>query len=134
MLPLCKFYRYLIYRLYHFRNDTPIFNTIATLTIVHWFQLLNIFYVVDEFTSYKIWNSIFSPSKFNPMIVILFGILNFILLYNKKKWKSYDEEFKNESPKERKRGLIIVLSYLIGTIILSFVLVIAIGEYKASLK
>ena len=82
MLPLCKFYRYLIYRLYHFRNDTPIFNTIATLTIVHWFQLLNIFYVVDEFTSYKIWNSIFSPSKFNPMIVILFGILNFILLYN----------------------------------------------------
>ena len=134
MLPLCKFYRYLIYRLYHFRNDTPIFNTIATLTIVHWFQLLNIFYVVDEFTSYKIWNSIFSPSKFNPMIVILFGILNFILLYNKKKWKSYAEEFKNESPKERKRGLIIVLSYLIGTIILSFVLVIAIGEYKASLK
>ncbi len=134
MLPLCKFYRYLIYRLYHFRNDTPIFNTIATLTIVHWFQLLNIFYVVNEFTSYKIWNSIFSPSKFNPMIVILFGILNFILLYNKKKWKSYDEEFKNESPKERKRGLIIVLSYLIGTIILSFVLVIAIGEYKASLK
>lgn len=134
MLPLCKFYRYLIYRLYHFRNDTPIFNTIATLTIVHWFQLLNIFYVVDEFTSYKIWNYIFSPSKFNPMIVILFGILNFILLYNKKKWKSYDEEFKNESPKERKRGLIIVLSYLIGTIILSFVLVIAIGEYKASLK
>jgi hypothetical protein len=134
MLPLCKFYRYLIYRLYHFRNDTPIFNTIATLTIVHWFQLLNIFYVVDEFTSYKIWNSIFSPSKFNPIIVILFGILNFILLYNKKKWKSYDEEFKNESPKERKRGLIIVLSYLIGTIILSFVLVIAIGEYKASLK
>lgn len=134
MLPLCEFYRYLIYRLYHFRNDTPIFNTIATLTIVHWFQLLNIFYVVDEFTSYKIWNSIFSPSKFNPMIVILFGILNFILLYNKKKWKSYDEEFKNESPKERKRGLIIVLSYLIGTIILSFVLVIAIGEYKASLK
>ena len=134
MLPLCKFYRYLIYRLYHFRNDTPIFNTIATLTIVHWFQLLNIFYVVDEFTSYKIWNSIFSPSKFNPMIVILFGILNFILLYNKKKWKSYDEEFKNELPKERKRGLIIVLSYLIGTIILSFVLVIAIGEYKASLK
>lgn len=134
MIPLCKFYRYLIYRLYHFRNDTPIFNTIATLTIVHWFQLLNIFYVVDEFTSYKIWNSIFSPSKFNPMIVILFGILNFILLYNKKKWKSYDEEFKNESPKERKRGLIIVLSYLIGTIILSFVLVIAIGEYKASLK
>ena len=124
----------MIYRLYHFRNDTPIFNTIATLTIVHWFQLLNIFYVVDEFTSYKIWNSIFSPSKFNPMIVILFGILNFILLYNKKKWKSYDEEFKNESPKERKRGLIIVLSYLIGTIILSFVLVIAIGEYKASLK
>ncbi len=120
--------------MYHFRNDTPIFNTIATLTIVHWFQLLNIFYVVDEFTSYKIWNSIFSPSKFNPMIVILFGILNFILLYNKKKWKSYDEEFKNESPKERKRGLIIVLSYLIGTIILSFVLVIAIGEYKASLK
>lgn len=134
MLPLCKFYRYLIYRLYHFRNDTPIFNTIATLTIVHWFQLLNIFYVVDEFTSYKIWNSIFSPSKFNPVVVILFGILNFILLYNKKKWKSYDEEFKNESPKERKRGLIIVLSYLIGTIILSFVLVIAIGEYKASLK
>lgn len=132
MLPLFKFYRYLIYRLYHFRNDTPIFNTIATLTIVHWFQLLNVLFIVDVFTSYKVWPD---WSKYNPAVsALLFGVINFILFYNKKKWKSYDEEFKNESPRDKKIGLILVLTYLIGTIILSFAVAMIVGEYEASLK
>ena len=125
MLPLCKFYRYLIYRLYHFRNDTPTFNVIITLTGIHWAQLLDVLYIIDTFTPFQV-----APdwSKYNPAVsALLFGVINFILLYNKKKWKSYDEEFKNESPRDKKIGLILVLTYLIGTIILSFVLMIVVG-------
>ncbi len=83
MLPLCKFYRYLIYRLYHFRDDTPEINVIGTLTIVHLVQILGVLFFVDKFTSFKVWPD---WTKYNPTIcVILFGVLNFLLLYNKKK-------------------------------------------------
>lgn len=122
MLPLCKFYRYLIYRLYHFRDDTPVINVIVTLTIVHLFIILNILFVIDEFTIFKVWPNF---ATFDSLLfIILFGILNYLLFYNKKKWTSYDNEFKDETSQQRRRGLIFVLSYLIGTIVLSFIFLI----------
>ena len=49
MLKLCKFYRYLIYRIYHFSNDTPEINTIGSLTIVHLCQILCFTVIIDCF-------------------------------------------------------------------------------------
>jgi len=61
-------------------------------------------------------------------IAILFFGLNYFLFYNKKKWKIYFKEFRNETEKERKRGFILVLSYLIGSIVASFGLAILVNE------
>lgn len=132
MLPLCKFYRYLIYRLYHFRDDTPEINVVGTLTIVHLVQILGVLFFVDKFTSFKVWPD---WTKYNPTIcVILFGVLNFLLLYNKKKWKSYDKEFKDESARHKRNGTIVVLAYLIGTIVLFWGLLFSFSLYQDSLK
>lgn len=125
MLPLCKFYRYLIYRLYHFRDDTPVVNVMITLTVVHLFIILNILFIINEFTTFKVWPDF---TTFKPQLfVILFIILNYLLFYNKKKWVIYDNEFKNETPKQKKIGLIFVLLYLIGIIIISFIFLICYG-------
>jgi hypothetical protein len=48
MLPLCKFYRYLIYRLYHFSDDMPVLKVVLTLSFIHYVQLLIIVTVIEE--------------------------------------------------------------------------------------
>lgn len=124
MLPLCRFYRYLIYRLYHFRDDTPIINTILTLAIVHCFQILTLLLLVNELTQYKLWFDIPPYSeriKLFPYIIIWI-LLHYILFYNKEKWQSFDSEFKNENSKQRRIGFTLTLTYLIGSIVLFFVI------------
>lgn len=123
MLPLCKFYRYLIYRMYHFReDDTPVANVLMTLTVVHIIQLMAIVIVVDKCFGVELWPSF---SKMEVQIMTLaFMVLHYFLLYDKKKWKSFDKEFKDETEKERKIGFWLVILYLVGSIILSFVAII----------
>lgn len=122
MLPLCKFYRYLIYRMYHFRDDTPVTNTLVTLMVVHSFQLMAIVIVMDKCFGTNLWPSL---SKGEIKIMVgAFLVLHYFLLYDKKKWKSFDKEFKDETEKERKIGFWLVILYLVGSIILSFVAII----------
>ena len=122
MLPLCKFYRYLIYRLYHFRDDTPIINVIGTLTIVHLSQVFCVVVIIQQMTNDRLLPQI--SKEGNALIVIAIAVLHYYLFYNKKKWESYGKEFKDETPKHKKKGFILVLSYLITPIILFFLLLI----------
>jgi hypothetical protein len=45
----------------------------------------------------------------------------YFLVYNKKRWESYIEEFGNESEHQRNRGNRPVISYLIGSVSLFFI-------------
>jgi len=132
MLPLCKFYRYLIYRLYHFREDTPVVNTVLILGYVHFSQMLLILYLMAKFTPFGVmpdWHA------YNMhLIAIIFLGLHFLLFYNKKKWRAIEDEFKGESPGHRKVGTIIILTYLIGSIILTWGVIISCSLYQDSLK
>jgi|GEM_PF-442704 len=128
MLKLCKFYRYLIYRIYHFSNDTPGLNVILTLSVIHSAQILVIYMSIRRIFFDDCLPSILF-SKYEDVIYVIFlFLLNYFLFYNKKKWKSYFKEFQNETEKERKRGFILVLSYLIGSIVASFGLAILVNE------
>jgi len=128
MLKLCKFYRYLIYRIYHFANDTPGLNVILTLSIVHFTQFLSLLTVVNRvfFPEINLSPSLSKLEMYIFMPCLFF--LHFILFYNKKKWKIYFKEFRNETKEERKRGFILVLSYLIGSIVASFGIMILVCE------
>lgn len=120
-----KFYRYLIYKLYSWglkkKNDTPVTNVILTLTFVHYVQLLTIYTVL-----LKIFPTINYFDKVDRIYIgiafIVFYIIHYLLIYNKKRWELYLEEFGNEDNKKRKKGSILVLSYLIGSIVLFFLL------------
>ena len=103
------------------KGDTPIANVIITLTFVHFVQLLTLDLIVLRFIP-----SINIFSTFNKVslcfFLIVFYAINYFVIYNKKRWASYLEKYKNESDSERKRGNLLVLSYLIGSILIFFVL------------
>lgn len=124
MLPLCKFYRYLIYRLYHFQSDTPITNVIVTLGVVHLFIVMALLIAFCKGTGFDL----FPEVEGNELIIIICALLwfalHYFLLYNKDKWKSFDKEFKTETPKHKRIGFWVVIFYLLGCYIASFGVII----------
>lgn len=120
-------YRYLIYKLYTWalkkKSNTPIANVIFTLSFVHFAQLLTVYSIGLRFIpTFKILSHL--TKIYVGGFMILFCIINYFLIYNKEKWNSYLEEFRNESTEQSKKGKILVLSYLIGSIVLFFITVI----------
>jgi RsiW-degrading membrane proteinase PrsW (M82 family) len=110
-------YRYIIYKIYSWKNDTPIGNTILTLATVHFFHVLTILTFIDAVvTPLKLFSNINKTYLF--VGAIIYFILFYFLVYDKKRWDSYIKEFENENEKERKRGNVIVISFLIGSILL----------------
>ena len=124
-------YRYLIYRLYTWRleknDDTPEATVIFTMSVVHLIQLMTLLAIIPI-------PAAFHFTKLTQYcIVIGFMVLYYLLVYNKKKWLSYIDEFKNETPEQRRKGTIFVQLFTIGSIILFFavlVIIITISEYK----
>ena len=123
---MCKFYRYIIYKLYSWglkrTNDTPVANVIITLSIVHLMQLMTLYSILARFVTFIKWNHV-NPILLYFMIFTYIG-LNYLILYNKKKWKSYIKEFEKENDKQKKKGTIMVLSYLIGSILMFYIVLI----------
>jgi len=114
-------YRYLIYKIYSWtadkRGDTPIGNTILTLSLVH---LLTFLLFIDRMVTPLKWMYKFNKTYLFIGLLVYF-ILFYFLIYNKKRWASYVEEFSSESEKERKLGNFIVIAFLIGSILLFFI-------------
>lgn len=128
MLKLNKFYRYLIYRVSHFENLTPVMNTLFALSVTHTFVIATIFIIIAKALHYEY---DFIPSRLEAFLIFsVVMLIHYILFYDKKKWKEYEEEFKNETPKDRKVGLIKVLIYLIGSIAAFFIFMMVTFEQK----
>ena len=120
-----KFYRYLIYKLYSWGlkrpGDTPIANVIFTLTFVHAVQLLSLYAIIGQIVpQVAIFDNL--PKVYIGSFFIVFSVIHYFIIYDKKRWENYLEEFKNEKPQESRQGKWLVLGYLIGSIVLFFIL------------
>lgn len=119
-----SFYKYLIGRLYSWamkrEGDTPIVNVILTMCIVHYFQ---------AFTFYIILRRIFYYPDFIQQVnklhlgfsLIIFFIVYYFLVFRQEKWDQYARFVETEDDYRRKKGNLLVLLYLIGSIALFFV-------------
>lgn len=120
-------YKYLIYKIYSWtankKNDTPIANTVLTLAAVHFFQLLTLLLFIDRIIVPLEWLSkMYRINKtYLLVLALIYLIVFYFLIYNKNRWDGYIEEFKNESNDQRRKGNIMVISYLIGSILLFFI-------------
>ena len=115
-------YKYIIYKIYSWKNDTPIANTILTLSIIHFFQLLTLLLIIDRLITPFLFTENHNVGKGTLFIglVIYFGLF-YLVVYNKQRWNAYVEEYKNESEEQRKRGNRFVITYLVGSILLFFI-------------
>ncbi|MBV8252011.1 MAG: hypothetical protein JO154_05335 [Chitinophaga sp.] len=126
-----QFYKYIIYRLYtwakNIRGDnTPVFNVIITLAFVHYMQIITALMIMKSMLRSKVTFPRLVP-EYVVGFAILFSIAHYFLFYNKKRWASYEKEFKDESPEERRRGKIYVLAYLIGSAFSPMILALLFG-------
>jgi hypothetical protein len=125
-----KFYRYIIYRLYSIglrrQNDTPALNVILTLSFVHFTQLFTVYIILLKiFPQISIIGKLGKNEKiFVGIFLLVFGLIHLIFLFNKERWNKYVEEFKNELPQEQRKGSIKVYSYLVGSIVLPFLVAV----------
>jgi hypothetical protein len=120
-----KFYRYLIYRIYTWRlnkkDDTPVATLVFLMSAVHTVQMIIVGLVITKL--YPSVGSIFMQKKiFILVFYFAFSIVYYLLVYDKKKWESYVEEFSKETPQVRRDRGILVWLFTVGTIILFFIL------------
>ena len=95
-------------------------NVILTLALVHFFQFVIILIFIDQLIMPLPWLIKINKPELFVGIIIYFAIFYFVV-YDKKKWDSYIEEFRNESDSARKRGNIIVIAFLVGSILISLI-------------
>ena len=115
-----KFYRYLIYKIYHISNDTPIANVVLTLVLVHFFQLMTIYiWIIKLFPQFEIFEKI--DKIYVGLSVIIFAVIYYYLVYNKERWKTYFIEFENEDYLKSRKGTFLVGTFIIGSILLFFI-------------
>ncbi len=126
------FYKYLIYRLYHFTNkknaaETPLNNVVLTLFIVHSIQLLTLYCIC-----LKIWPALDFILEFNKIVfyslAILFMGLHYFVFYDRNKIAEYNKLFESENAEQKRRLTSLVILYLIGSIIAFFVTVVFLFE------
>lgn len=105
-----KFYRYLVYRIFHFNNDGPEINVIVILGMIHGSYVLSCLFLL----------SIIFPFDYPDLdksevyiLALLFFAIHFLIFFRPSKWKTYFKEFENESKEERRKGSFLVWGYLI---------------------
>lgn len=124
MTKLRRFYRYLIYRIYHINNNDPDLKVLGILTFIHTSHIFTCMFLALWLFSIDLFNF----EKIELFIIsILFFALHYYLFYKPQKWEEYFKEFENETKKERVKGSFLVWGYMIVSLIMPFV----IGIYLA---
>jgi len=122
---MLKFYSYVIYKVYTWgkrgSNATPVMNVLIALTFVHYVQLLTLYIILTRIFPFL---SFFERQNrmYTAIGLIVFFIIHYLVFYNKDRWASYVEKYKNETEKKKRKGSFLVLVYLIGSIVLFFLL------------
>jgi hypothetical protein len=88
------------------------------LVMTHYLQIVTIYSIlVYLFPSFHV-----SLNKFQLLIgAISFQLFYHVLVYNKKRWNSYIELFKNETAEQGKRGTNFLYIYFLGSNLLLFI-------------
>lgn len=128
-------YSYLIYKIYGWTanrpNETPVFNTVMVLAVVHLCHGLTIFLYLNAFFFQS--RNLFDFSKgYVFLATIAWLLLLHLLLYNKERWAGYVAQYQGEDAHARKVGDYKVLAFCVGSILAFFVSVplsFALGDH-----
>ena len=111
----------MIYRFYSWRlkkDNIPSTTVELLMCLPHLFQLATVYIVLLYF-----FPSLKKINLTNFQLItclIRFQLLYHVIVYNKKRWMDYIEEFKNETDEQRKKRTTLIIIYTIGTYLLFF--------------
>ncbi len=114
-----KFYRYFVYRIYHINNNDPSMKVIMFICMVHGSHVLSGLFILSIIFSFDY--SGLDKSEVS-LLALLFCLLQLFIFYNPNKWKTFFKEFENETKEERRKGTILVWSYIIVSLALPMIL------------
>ena len=114
-----KFYQYFVYRIYHINNNDPSMKVILFICMVHGSHVLSGLFILSIIFSFDY--SGLDKSGVS-LLALLFCLLQLFIFYNPNKWKTYFKEFENETKEERRKGTILVWSYIIVSLALPIIL------------
>ena len=90
------------------------------MCLPHYLQILSLY----AFISYlfpKI-DSLIQLTKFQLLFIALgFQLLFHLLMYKKKRWLGYIEQFKNETTEQKRKGTILIQIYHVLSVVLFFI-------------
>ena len=114
-----KFYRYLVYKIFHFNNDSPEINVMVILGMIHGSHVLSCLFILSIIFSFDY--SGLDKSEVSLLALIFFAI-QFLIFFRPNKWKTYFKEFENESKEEKRKGSFLVWGYIIFTMSLPIII------------
>ncbi len=118
------FYDYILYKLYSWakkRDNTPVATVVITLAVVHLFQFSTLINIIFYLTDFNFIRYFYEVDKILFLVfLIIWGAINYKVLYNQQKWDDLLIRFKNENPKNSRTGSIYVLLYLISSVLIFF--------------
>ena len=118
-------YNYIFFQIYRImlktgEKDIPVNSAILVISGILGFNFLSIIILID-LTGFPLVIRLMNTTN----IIILYTslcILNFVYFYKKKFYKKIIEQYSLESQESQKRGWYKVLAYMVGSIILFFIL------------
>lgn len=105
-----KFYRYLVYRIYHINNNDPEMKVMMFICIIHTCHVISVFFILSIIFNFDYPD--LDKSELS-LLALLFFALQFLIFFRPSKWKTYFKEFENESKEEKRKGTILVWGYII---------------------
>jgi hypothetical protein len=124
---LFKAYRYFYYRNYAFYlkrwgKDAPQFNALLVVSFLFFVNLLNVRLIIEALLGRPLYER---SLRDRPYVFAVFGLVllaHYFLLIHHGRYKKIAEEFRGESPTQRRSGLIGVWLYAAGSLAFYFAL------------
>jgi hypothetical protein len=105
-------------------SDMPQFNAMFGVSFLIYCNILTVFVAVEVLTGIPIRTPTRLSKYHAGAILILVGLVNYFLLVHDGKYKKIAKEFEKESVAHKRRGLIGIWVYIIGSFALPIVIIL----------
>jgi len=124
--------KYLYYRIYVWNlgmwgeSDLPHLNAILGVSFLMFLNLLTLFFTVKPLIDCQPCLTSSADEYIMGGVFLILVLVNYLLLVRDGKYVKIAEEFKKESPAQKRKGIIFVWFYIIGSFILYPLTILAI--------
>jgi len=120
-----KAIKYLYYRIYDWNlrawgeSDLPQYNAIIGISFFIWLNLITVVIAIEALIKSEYLVSIPNSEYYAGAILLTLILMNCFLLVRNGKYLTIAEEFKKENPSQKRKRLILIWLYIVGSFVLN---------------